>query len=279
MRIDALVASVLCAIGAPLTAQACSEFNLAAQPVEGYNPNSLSPVSLQIELFLIDGPAERSCASHVVEIKSRTVNGVRDLSDGSTIIPGVIPPGQSAFASHTDTKIRLSPEAVDQLVSTGRLVFEYAWINYPSGLYTNVLDITVNGNEVTSVEPEITVFPAMRLFSDMANGYGQVDFGALESNEEVASSFIYQSNAKLTVTAYSLNQGTLAHEDGASIYAVPYSAFINDNAIAVDGNQSLELDGNFGARNMGSVRLRLGDIGIPVAGEYADILTLSFTTD
>lgn len=285
MRIDALVASVCCAIGAPLAAHACSEFSLAAQPVEpkGYNPNSQSPVALQIDLFLIDGPAERSCGSHIVEITSSSINGVRDLTDGSAIISGMIPPGQSTFASHTDTTIRLSPEAVDQLVSTGRLIFQYAWIKagiyYPAGLYTNVIDVEVNGIEVTTLEPEITVFPSMRLLSDMTNGYGKIDFGTLESDEEVASSFVYQSNAKLTVTAFSLNNGKLAHEDGASIYAIPYSARINDHPIALDGSQDLSLDSNSGSYNMGSVRLRLGDIGVPTAGEYADILTLSFTTD
>ena len=285
MKLAALIASAFVASATFPVASACPEFNLIAQPVEaeGYNPNSAAPVAMQIELILLDGPAERSCASHVIDITSQSSSGVRELASGGTVIEGIRPPSMSAFGSDTDTKIRLSRNAVNRLVATGRLIFDYAWIEpgafYPAGLYTNVLDVEVNGHDVATLEPEITVFPAVRLLGDISGGYGQIDFGALESYEEVATNFIYQSNSPLTVTAQSQNNGTLVHEDGARVYAIPYAAFINNQAIATDGVQSLDLDNFRGSRNIGAVRLKLGDIGIPVAGEYADVLTLSFTAD
>jgi hypothetical protein len=285
MRLSALVTLALFTSGIIMPANACSAFNLVAQPVEadGYDPNNQSPIAMQIELYLLDGPAEQSCANHIIELKSQTTQGVRELSNGASVITGATPAGSSVFESYANTTVRLSPQAVNQLVATGHLVFDYAWVEagtyYPAGLYTNVLDVEVNGFQVATVEPELTVFPAMRLLGDVSSGYGQIDFGTLASNKEILTNFIYQSNAKLTLTAYSQNHGVLVHEDGASIYTIPYSAFINNDPLTTDGVQALELNSTPGAHSIGSIRLRLGDIGVPVAGEYADILTLSFTTD
>ncbi|MEM5516263.1 hypothetical protein WNY37_04830 [Henriciella sp. AS95] len=285
MRTAAILTSAICGLGVTLPAHACTEFNLAAQQVgdSEYSPNNLSPVALQIEIFLIDGPAEASCASNVVEIESQTASGVRELIDGGPTISGTIPPGQSVFSSYTDRTLRLSQPAVSQLTSTGRLLFEYAWIEpgafFPAGSYSNLLDVKVNGVPVDTVEPQLVVSPAMRLLGDVSDGHGQIDFETLESSEQITSNFIYQSNANLSVTAQSLNNGTLVHEDGPGVYSIPYAAFINDRAISTNGAQSLPLSSNMGAHNMGTVRLRVGDIGAPVAGDYADTLTLSFTTD
>jgi len=278
-----LFASGFVTIAAP--AYACSELNLIAQPAdnEGYNPNSLSPVALQIELFLENGPAEQTCASSIIEIRSQTALGIRDLSNGSATISGTRPSDQSAFASFTNSSIRLSQSTVDQLISTGRVLFEFSWIDagtyYPTGIYTNTLDIDVNGSDVATVEPELTVYPAMRLLGDVSNGYGNIDFGKLESYKEASVSFIYQTNANLSVSATSQNDGNLIHELGASLYTIPYAAKINDRAIATNGNQSIQLLSNVGLHSLGTVSLSLGDIGAPVAGEYGDVLTLSFTAE
>ncbi|WP_370233987.1 MULTISPECIES: hypothetical protein [Henriciella] len=66
---------------------------------------------------------------------------------------------------------------------------------------------------------------------------------------------------------------------GPATYAIPYSAFINGRPISTEGTQEVLLDSQRSGNSFGSVSLRLGDIGTPVAGKYADILTLSFTTD
>lgn len=285
MKTAAAAISALCLLAPAGAAHACSEFNLVAQQIgeTGYNPNSLSPVAMQIELFLLDGPAEQSCASNTVEISSQTTEGVRDLVMGGSVIAGTTPPGQSIFSSYTDKTLRLSPQAVDQLVTAGRLVFDYAWIEpgnfYPAGLYTSLLGIDVNGIEMASVEPDVTVYPAVRLLGEASNGYKKVDFETLQSHEEITTNFVYQSNAKLTVTAHSLNNGALVHEDGVNVCSVPYSAFIDDQKIATNGAQSLNLNTQAGLADSSSIRLRLGDIGAPVAGQYADVLTLNITTD
>lgn len=266
-------------------AYACSEFNLIAQPADndGYSPNSLSPVALQIELLLEGGAADASCASHRIDITSQTPTGVRDLSNAGATISGTIPPDQSTFASFTESKLRLSQPAVDELVSTGRLLLEYSWIDagtfFPSGLYTNRLDVEINGQEVATLEPELTVYPAMRLLGDVSSGYGNIDFGTLESFEEVSTRFIFQTNTKLSVTAASQNGGKLIHEDGAGLYSIPYDTKINNTDISTNGAQSVPLGAGLGANSLGTISLKLGDIGTPVAGEYGDVLTLSFVAD
>lgn len=285
MRLTALISCCLMGWAIAESASACPNFDLVAQPAstQGYSPNDHAPLSLQIELYLVDGPAEASCTAHVIELSSQTSRSVRSLSNGRSTIQAVTPPGQSAFASVNSSTLRLPQAAVDQLVSTGRLLFEYAWIEpgefYPAGRYFNILDVELNGLDVATLETEVTVTPAMRLLGDVASGYGHIDFGTLESYEEASTNFMYQTNSKLTVTASSLNNGYLVHENGANLYSVPYSTWVNDAPIQMNGTQSMRLDGNLGARNLGSVRLRLGEIGHPVAGAYGDILTLSFTAE
>lgn len=285
MKLNTILVATLGVLGLSSPAAACTDFEVFAQPVgvEGYNPNTLAPATLQIEFILPAGPAQASCASHKIDLVSQTSFGVRDLSDGIATIEGTVPAGQSAFAAFNDTTIRLSQAAVDELIATGSFVFDYSWIQpgqfFPAGTYTNVLDVNVNGVQVTSVEPELAVSPAVRLLGDVSSGYGQVDFGALESFEEATVNFIYQSNAELSVTAQSQNGERLVHEDGARVYAVPYSTYINDAPVAANGASRMNLGAENGRQSIGTIRLRLGDIGTPVAGEYADVLTLSFTAN
>ena len=285
MKLNAIFVATLSVLGFSSQAAACTDFEIFAQPfgVEVYNPNTLAPATLQIELILPAGPAQSSCASHKIELVSQTSYGVRDLSDGRATIDGTIPADQSAFAAFNDTTIRLSQAAVDELIATGRFVFDYSWIQpgqfFPVGTYTNVLDVNVNGAQVTSVEPELAVSPAVRLLGDVSSGYGQVDFGALESFEEATVNFIYQSNAELSVTAQSQNGERLVHEDGARVYAVPYSTYINDAPVVANGASRMNLGSETGRQSIGTIRLQLGDIGTPVAGEYADVLILSFTAN
>jgi hypothetical protein len=279
-----IAASAFCAaLTGP--AFACSNFDLVAEPraSEGYNPNAQLPISLQIELSLIDGPAEASCMSHRLEITSRTPTNVRGLSNGRFFIAGTPPADQQNLTTYTGSTIQLSQSAMAQLVSTGRLVFDYALVPpggfYSPGTYSNILDIELNGETIATVEPELDVFPAMRLLGDVSNGYGSLDFGTLESFDEVASNFLYQSNSRISVTARSHNSGALVHEDGAGTNLIPYSAFINNQVIQPDGVQTLELSSIAGSQNIGTIRLQLGDIGSPVAGDYSDVLILSFSTD
>ena len=162
-------------------------------------------------------------------------------------------------------------------------MFELSWIDagryYPPGTYTNLLSVQVNGNDIATVEPELNIYPAMRLLGEVSSGYGNIDFGELESFKEASTSFVYQSNTNLAVLAESQNGGKLVHEDGAGLYTISYEAEINDVPITTNGSQSLRLGNNMTANSLGTIKLRLGDIGTPVAGEYSDVLTLSFTAD
>ena len=280
-----LIAGIILGSALAPTAFACSDFDLIAEPraSEGYNPNSQVPINMQIELSLIDGPAEAECVSHVLEINSRTTTRVRDLSNGQAAIAGKAPSNQQNMSTYTGATIQLSNRAMTELVATGRLVFDYALIPpggfHSPGTYSNILDIQLNGETIATLEPELEVFPAIRLLGDVSNGHGNLDFGTLESFDQVSANFLYQSNSRISVTAQSYNSGALVHEDGAGTSLIPYSAFINNQAIYPDGVQSLELASVSGRRNMGSIRLQLGDIGSPVAGDYSDVLTLSFSTD
>lgn len=281
IRYGALIGLAFCTV--PASSFACSNFDLEVTQtgVQNYNPNAISPTLVQIELNLLNGPAENTCTSKRIDIISETAGGIRNFKNGAYVLPGMTPSNSSTLATYSEGGIRLTENAVAQLVSTGSLVFEYTLIPaaeyVPAGRYMNLLSLQVDSNPVTSFQTEITVEPAMRLLGDVADGQGTLDFGVVQDNAEVSSVFLYQSNTDLNVRATSDNRGALVHERGGSYGQIPYNVYINNSPIASNGSQLQNLNPNVGERSLGTINVKIPSVGKPSAGSYSDVLTLSFS--
>lgn len=286
MRTLVKSAVIACAFAVPAySAQACPGVALDVQPVgtTSYNPNDAGYLAMQFELTLVGGPAETSCSNTIVEISPRGPISVFALQNGASVIQADPDIATRSFSIFNDATLRLSASSVQQLVSTGRILVTYAQLKpgifAPAGRYTNILDISVNGQVVATLEPELVLEPAMRLFGDMSDGQGRADFGILESFDRVTTDFVYQANTRLFVSARSENQGSMVHEDGDATGRIAYSVRVNNSPLSTDGIQTVPLVSNLGVRGLGSVQMETGDIGTPVAGQYSDTLTLQFVAE
>ncbi|MFK8032496.1 MAG: hypothetical protein AB8G18_19905 [Gammaproteobacteria bacterium] len=266
-------------------AHACPGFALDVQPAgeTSYNPSDAGYLAMQFELTLLDGPADANCANSIIEISSRGPTPLLGLQYGAAIIRADADIATRSFAVFNETRLRLSPFVVQQLVRTGRVLLTYGQLRpgvfAPAGRYSNILDIAVNGQVVATIEPELVIEPSMRLLGDMTDGQGRADFGILESFDRASTDFVYQANTRIYVSATSENQGNMIHEEGSAVGRIQYFVRVNNLPVSTDGNQTIPLISQIGVRSIGSVQMETGEIGNPVAGHYSDTLTLHFVAE
>ena len=141
-------------------------------------------------------------------------------------------------------------------------------------------DLTVEASSGTTIVSTFnllsTVEPGLRFEGEAGDGQLELDLGTLEAGAYGESSFMFKSNTDLTVTAMSDNEGNLVHERGSSFGEIPYNAFLSGTPIDPQGGNEVTLNVNTAVINSETVRIEIPPFPETFAGQYNDVLTLTF---
>jgi hypothetical protein len=178
------------------------------------------------------------------------------------------------------TEVVLTNAARQKLLSTGTLGLEFVTFQPGTyagqGAYQSQLMVAVDNVQTDSELFSYTVPASVRLVGDSASGTGKIDLGQLKTGLTKATSFFYQTNASIAISASSDSGGYLVHERGEDLGRIAYSARIMGQPVSIDGASAVNVSpGTTGPRS-GTVEVSVGEVGNPYAGTYSDVLTLSF---
>lgn len=146
------------------------------------------------------------------------------------------------------------------------------------GRYVLPFTVLVNGTATTSAELTIEVIPRVLAFGK-SRKVTTLDFGELETGETRQSTVMVKTNALLRVSAVSDNGGELKHETIPDAPGVPYIAYLDGQMLDLSSgaSQAVEPGQGKGDPQISKLLVQIGQVNVPWAGIYKDVLTLHFT--
>jgi len=148
------------------------------------------------------------------------------------------------------------------------------------GRYVLPFSVEVNGAVASSAELAVDVIA--NVFVSVFGKSSRVttlDFGELETGETQQSVVLVKTNARLRVAAHSDNGGQLKLETMPDAPGVPYIAYLDGEMLELSSGSAHEVAAGQGAGDPQVMKLlvQIGEVAVPLAGTYTDILTLDFS--
>lgn len=267
--------------GKPGDADACENvvIRLSQPSSMVYDPGDEARRVVEVDLTN-DSPAQSlDCDLESVVLAQTTPQPLAFVGDGDLLNTQQV---RDPMIAYRQQNFELSQSALRALESGAPLHFGLVEPNtnqfVPPGRYVLPFTVAVNGAAVTSTELVIEVIPRVLAFGK-SRKVTTLDFGELETGETRKSNVMVKTNAQLRVHAVSDNGGELKHETLPGAPGVPYTAYLDGELLNLNSGASQEVEdgpGN-GVPHISRLLVRIGEVDVPWAGVYKDVLTLHFT--
>lgn len=244
-----------------------------------YDPTDDAPRAVEVELSN-DGPAQSlDCDLDSVVLSQTTPQPLAFVGDAGVLHTRQV---RDPMFAYRQQNFELSQSALRALENGSPLRIGLVEPNTgqfaPPGRYVLPFNVEVNGVAAASAELVIDVIPRVLAFGK-SRKVTTLDFGELETGETRQSTVLVKTNAQLRVYAVSDNGGELKHETLPDAPGVPYTAFLDGEALDLSSGAMRELENGPGQGDphISKLLVQIGKVNAPWAGTYTDVLTLHFT--
>ena len=278
-----LAVAALVSVGSATAAMAksCGAYNASASQVSGdaYDPADTSGQIVVVQVQSLEASLANGCTSVGVSLATPDSSAIQLLKGAQVLSASLI--SSNYTGNITSDEVHLNGNARNSIVGDGSVNVNFLSVPagqfVPAGDYVANLELRVGDAAPAPFQVIVNVAPSLRFIGDASDGVIDLSLGEVSNGAQASSTFFYNTNASLSVTARSDHLGNLQHEDGPAFGKIPYQAFLSGAELNLETPSPIVIGFSGASTQSKTLLVQVGPQDKVYSGHYSDVLTLDFT--